>query len=34
MKSEFAREYKRRLRLILRSNLNGKNKKKNDKAGP
>ena len=26
MKTEFVREYKRRLRLILRSNLNGKNK--------
>ena len=28
MKAEFARDYNRRLRLILRSNLNGKNKKK------
>ena len=26
MKREFVREYKRRLRLILRSKLNGKNK--------
>ena len=31
MKAEFARDYNRRLRLILRSNLNGKNKKKNVK---
>ena len=26
MKTKFAREYKRKLRLILRSKLNGKNK--------
>ena len=26
MKTEFVRKYKRRLRLILRSKLNGKNK--------
>ena len=32
MKTEFVREYKKRIRLVLISKLNGKNKKKQKTA--